>query len=288
MADMTDESTGEEEAGVRGLVLDELDERLAAFNAFRKSDSAKADEVLREFGGTDPVSRDIVLELAGKRPLGHPERFLSAHVGAIRSLEVLDRNGARGVKIRVLGPLNPVAAFLVQLVTRFIVSNHQKSLVSNMRKLYARREANCMPDDPNRRLLWRARRDADLVAEGFKKNPIGVPSVLLGGAVFSAAISTVMNTVVAGVGNRWTRIVLALALFALLGAISWIILRGSAVARRRIRLTTDRPFAALYETIGRCGNPPKDQSKLFALIAMIILAASWVFIPLGLIGALFD
>jgi len=288
MADMTDESTGEEEAGVRGLVLDELDERLAAFNAFRKSDSAKADEVLREFGGTDPVSRDIVLELAGKRPLGHPERFLSAHVGAIRSLEVLDRNGARGVKIRVLGPLNPVAAFLVQLVTRFIVSNHQKSLVSNMRKLYARREANCMPDDPNRRLLWRARRDADLVAEGFKKNPIGVPSVLLGGAVFSAAISTVMNTVVAGVGNRWTRIFLALALFALLGAISWIILRGSAVARRRIRLTTDRPFAALYETIGRCGNPPKDQSKLFALIAMIILAASWVFIPLGLIGALFD
>lgn len=288
MADMTDESTGEEEAGVRGLVLDELDERLAAFNAFRKSDSAKADEVLREFGGTDPVSRDIVLELAGKRPLGHPERFLSAHIGAIRSLEVLDRNGARGVKIRVLGPLNPVAAFLVQLVTRFIVSNHQKSLVSNMRKLYARREANCMPDDPNRRLLWRARRDADLVAEGFKKNPIGVPSVLLGGAVFSAAISTVMNTVVAGVGNRWTRIVLALALFALLGAISWIILRGSAVARRRIRLTTDRPFAALYETIGRCGNPPKDQSKLFALIAMIILAASWVFIPLGLIGALFD
>ena len=137
-------------------------------------------------------------------------------------------------------------------------------------------------------MLNRARRDADLVAEGFKKNPIGVPSVLLGGAVFSAAISTVMNTVVAGVGNRWTRIVLALALFALLGAISWIILRGSAVARRRIVLTTEKPFNALYETIGRCGNPPNDQSKLFALIAMIILAASWVFIPLGLIGALFD
>jgi hypothetical protein len=106
---------------------------------------------------------------------------MAAHTGAVRSLEVLDRNGARTVRIRILGPFNPVAGFLVQLVTRFIVSNHQKSLVNNMRKLYARREANCMPDDSNRRLLWRARRDADLVYEGFKKNPVGVPSFLLGG-----------------------------------------------------------------------------------------------------------
>ena len=285
---MAEETTAEAQAEERNLVLDELDERLEAFNAFRKSDSDKADEVLRELGGADPVGRDIILQLAGKRPLGHPEKFMAAHTGAIRSLEVLDRNGARGVKIRILGPLNPVAGFLVQLVTRFIVSNHQKNLVNNMQKLYARREANCMPGDPGRSMLNRARRDADLVAEGFKKNPIGVPSVLLGGAVFSAAISTVMNTIVAGVGNRWTRIVLALALFALLGAVSWIILRGSAVARRRIVLTTDKPFKALYETIGRCGNPPSDQSKLFALIAMIILAASWIFIPLGLIGAFFD
>ncbi|MEO0601182.1 MAG: hypothetical protein AAF211_07085 [Myxococcota bacterium] len=278
------ESTQEE----RNLVLDELDERLEAFNAFRKSDTDKADAVLRELGGTDPVGRDIILQLAGKRPLGHPEKFMAAHTGAIRSLEVLDRNGARGVKTRIPGPLDPIANFLVQLVTRFIVSNHQKSLADNLRKLYARRQANCLPNDPSLRNLTRARRDADMVYEGFKKNPIGVPSVLLGGAVFSAAISTVMNTIVASVGNRWTRIVLALALFALLGAVSWIILRGSAIARRRIVLTTEKPFDALYETIGRCGNPPRDQSKLFALIAMIILAGSWIFIPLGLAGALFD
>ena len=288
MADTSDPTTDTGATGERSLVLDELDERLAAFNAFRKSDTAKADEILRDLGGTDPVARDIVKQLAGKRPLGHPDRFLAAHTGAVRSLEVLDRNGARGVRVAVLGPLDPIVGFLVQLVTRFIVSNHQKNLATNMQRLYARREANCLPDDPARRLLWRARRDADRVAEGFRKNPIGVPSVLVGGAVFSAAISTVMNTVIAGVGNRWTRIALALALFALLGAVSWIVLRGSAVARRRIRLTTDRPFAALYETIGRCGDPPKDQSRLFALIAMIILAASWVFIPLGVIGALFD
>ena len=94
---MAEETTAEAQAEERNLVLDELDERLEAFNAFRKSDSDKADEVLRELGGADPVGRDIILQLAGKRPLGHPEKFMAAHTGAIRSLEVLDRNGAKPV-----------------------------------------------------------------------------------------------------------------------------------------------------------------------------------------------
>lgn len=281
---MADDATSTEE---RSLVLDELDDRLAAFNAFRKSDGAKADAILSELGASDNVDRDIVLELAGKRPLGHPDKFPAAHSMAIRSLEVLDRNGARGVKIRILGPLDPVAAYFVQLVTRFIVRNHQKSLVDNMRRLYARREANCLPDDPNRHMLRRARGHAELVGEGFKRNPVGIPTFLLGGAAFSTAISALSQSVVDGVSNRWTRVAIFLALFALLGAASWIVLRGAAVARRRIVLTTEKPFDALYETIGRCGNPPRDQSKQFALIAMILLAVGWILVPVGLIGAIF-
>ena len=268
----------------RNLVLDELDERLDAFNAFRKSDTDKADAVLRDLGGNDPVGRDIILQLAGKRPLGHPDRFLEAHTGAIRALEVLDRNGARGVKIKILGPLSPVLGFLVQLVVRFIVTNHQKSLAHNLRKLYARRQANCMPDDPNLRLLTRARRDADLVYEGFKKNPVGVPSVLIGAIVVSTG--TVGNLLVASVERPANRIGAAAALFIVLGAVSWIVLRGSAIARRRIVLSTEKPFDALYQTIGRCGKPPRDQSKLFALIAMILLGVSWIVTPLGLLAAL--
>ena len=72
MADTSDPTSDTGATGERSLVLDELDERLAAFNAFRKSDTAKADEILRDLGGTDPVARDIVKQLAGKRPLGHP------------------------------------------------------------------------------------------------------------------------------------------------------------------------------------------------------------------------
>ncbi|MEZ5169059.1 MAG: hypothetical protein R2695_22175 [Acidimicrobiales bacterium] len=86
-------------------------------------------------------------------------------------------------------PLDVVGGYLIQLVTRFIVSNHQKALAQNMRTLYARREANCLPNEPARHQLRRARLHADLVGEGFKKNPLGVPSFLLGGALLSSAIS---------------------------------------------------------------------------------------------------
>lgn len=279
-------SEAEAEPEERSLVLDELDEKLDAFNAFRKSDGAAADSILGELGANDNVDRDIILQLAGKRPLGHPERFDAAHSMAIRSLEVLDRNGARGVKTKLPGPLNAIGGYFIQLVTRFIVSNHQKSLAQNLRKLYARREANCLPDDPARHQLRRARLHADLVGEGFKKNPVGVPSFLLGGAIFSAAISAAMNFVVNSLKDDLARVLLSVGLFVLLGAVSWVILRGAAVARRRIVLTTEKPFRALYETIGRCGNPPGDSSKQFALIAMIILAVSWVLIPIGLFSVL--
>lgn len=287
MADTETDADKADEAEERSLVLDDLDEKLEAFNAFRKSDDKAADSILSELGASDAVDRDIILQLSAKRPLGHPERFDAAHAMAVRSLEVLDRNGARGVKTKLPGPLNAIGGYFIQLVTRFIVSNHQKSLAQNLRKLYARREANCLPDDPARHQLRRARLHADLVGEGFKKNPVGVPSFLLGGAIFSAGISAMATFVVDSLKDDWQRVALTVGLFLVLTAASWVILRGAAVARRRIVLTTEKPFDALYETIGRCGGPPGDSSKQFALIAMIILAASWVLIPIGLISVLF-
>jgi len=265
----------------RNLVLDEIEERFEAFNAFRKSDGESADAILNDLGATDSVDRDIIVELSAKRPLGHPERFNEAHSMAIRSLEVLDRNGARGVKIRGLGPASPVVAWMVQLVTRFIVRNHQRTLIDNVRRLYARREANCLPDDPVRRDLHRARLHANIVSEGFRRNPLGVPTFLIGGAAFSTIIGSVQRTLVNSIDSRWVRLLIAGALFVLLAAASWVILRGAAVARRRIALTTDPPFKALYETIGRCGNPPRDQARAFALYSLILLAAGWLVIPVG-------
>jgi len=91
---MSDEVAAGEPAD-KSLLLDELDEKFAAFQVFRKSDIAAADKLLGSLGAQDDVDKDIVLELSSARPLGHPDRFEHAHSLAVRALEVLDRNGAR-------------------------------------------------------------------------------------------------------------------------------------------------------------------------------------------------
>ncbi|NNK90965.1 MAG: hypothetical protein HKO87_00905, partial [Acidimicrobiia bacterium] len=87
------------------LVLDEIEERFHAFQLVRKRDDAARNAVLSELGASDEVDADIILELSSVWPLGHPERFDSAHTLAVRSLEVLDRNGARGVNTHA--PIGP-------------------------------------------------------------------------------------------------------------------------------------------------------------------------------------
>jgi type II secretory pathway component PulM len=54
------------------------------------------------------------------------------------------------------------------------------------------------------------------------------------------------------------------------------------VARRRIKLSLDRPLAALWETVGWCGSPPRDTSSLMAAIAIALTVAGWLLIPVGL------
>lgn len=271
--------------GDRNLVLDELGERLERFRIFRKTDSAEADKVLEEIGAHSQVDRDIVLELSSTRPLGHPDRFAEAHALAMRSLEVLDRNGGRTVNVKRLGPLAPVAAVFVQLVARFIVRSYQSSVIDSVRLLYARREASCLPGDPERVMLARARLHAERVAQGYKRNPVGLPSiaVVVGGAAVSSLGRFALDAVSPTRSFAITATVVAFVVFALA---SWIILQGAAVARRRIRLTVERPLAALWETIGRCGRPPRDQARQFALYAIVLTAVGWIVVPIGVAAAI--
>ncbi len=273
----------------RTLLLDDLDERFEAFQAFRKNDSEAAGRILEGFGASDHVDADIVLELSSPRPLGHPQRFLRAHTLAVRALEVLDRNGARGVKVSGVGPLGPIAAMIVQRVARYIVRSYQASVVDAMARLYARREANTLPDDPARPLLTRARIHTERIAPGFKRNPLGIPTFLLGGAVLSTFANVAISTATSALSTFWARAGAVLILGLLIAGLAWTFLRGAAVARRRIRLTTERPIDALWETIGRCGRPPRDKSRQIALIAVVLTFAPWVVIPIGLaIGFVID
>ncbi len=269
----------------KSLILDDLDEKFAAFQAFRKSDSEAAENILGSLGAQDDVDRDILLELSSRRPLGHPDRFPEAHALAVRALEVLDRNGARGVKVRGLGPISPIAAFLVQQVAHFIVRGYQSSVADNMLRLYSRREANCALNDPARPMLMRARIHMERLTPGFKRSLLGVPAFLLGGAVLSTLVNLLQRLITSALDSRWTQILATVILGLLIAAVAWLILRGAAVARRRIQLTMDGPLTGLYETIGRCGKPPRDPSRIFALIAIILAFAPWVIIPLGIVLA---
>jgi hypothetical protein len=265
-----------------GLVLDEFGEKLDAFNALRKSDAEAADRILDQVGASDEIDRRIILELAARRPLGHPDRFEEAHSGAMRALEVLDRNAASGIEAPRLGPLAPVAQYVIQQVVHFLVKSHIRNVVNNLQNLYQRREAAALEDDPSRRLLARARIRTDRVAAGYRGNPLGFPTFILGGAFLSTIIGSLQGFVLSAVDSAPGQIALVAVLFGVMVAASWALLRGAAIARRRVRLTTEAPLQALYQTVGRCGNPPRDHARVFALIALILMAVAWLVIPLAL------
>lgn len=262
------------------LKLDELRSRLDQFRLLYASDEAATDRMLNELGGQGRVEREMLGELATARPLARPDRMAEAHAVAMHALEVLARNGSRPPSQLRAGPFTPVARFLVQQVIRFIVRTHQNHVIDAVRDLYTRRVAWVPTGDPARITLVRARLDAERASDAYKQKPGGIPTFLVGGAAVSSISQVVRGGVSAAAGSSAGAIVAVVVTFVLLAVSSWVILRGAAVARRRIRLTLDRPLAALWETIGWCGHPPKDPARSFALVAIALTVAGWVILPL--------
>jgi hypothetical protein len=180
---------------------------------------------------------------------------------------------------RHLGPLRPVAAFLVQQVTRWIVKGHQNTLITAIRRLYERREANAPWDSEEHHQLRRARIDTARVEAGLRTNPIGLPAFLLGGAFLSGIFSALANLGRAAIGNRVLVVIVAIAVVLVLAALAWIALYAAGVARRRIRLSTDQPMRALWDAVGAAGDPPRDESYNFAIYAIVLLIVAAVVVP---------
>lgn len=267
------------------LELDDLVGRLDAFQLLRKQDAAGASQVLGEMGAHSEVDRDIVLELGAKRPLGHPERFPEAHALAVRSLEVLDRNGHRSIPMPSLGFVTPLGGFLAQIVTQFIVRSYLSKTIDEMRRLYIRREAASLPGDPDLPMLTRSRIHAERLTPGFKKNPLALPTFLFGGAVLSSALGAITRLVQSAVSNTLLLVAITIVVGAVMAIASWVIVHGTAVARRRINLTTRQPMDALWQTIGRAGPAPTDHSKVFAVIAIVLTIASVIFVLVPIVIA---
>ncbi len=256
------------------LLLDRID----ALRVLRASNDEKG-KLLEEIGGSGKVEQEIVSQLSKVKPLWQPDEFSEAHRMAMRSLEVLDRNGSRNAKLPPMGPLTPVAQWIVQQLTRWIVKGYVNGLVTNIRKLYERREANSIWGAPAQVMLRRARINAVQVEQGFKGNPVGIPTFLLGGAVVSSILSGIVNLVAAALSNAFGIVAVGAVAVVVLGFLSWAAIYSAAVARRRIRLTTDQPIRALYDVIGAAGNPPRDQSYNFAILAIILMVLAVLVIP---------
>lgn len=261
-----------------GLLIDRID----AIRVLRADSEEEKGALLEQIAGSGNVERDIIRELSKPRPLFRPERFEEAHRLAVRSLEVLDRNGARQARMRVkLWILRPVAQYLVGLMTRWIVRNYQNGLIENLRELYERREANSVWGSDEHRMLRRARIDMARIEAGFHGNPVGLPTFLLGGVVLSSLLSVLTRLAEWALGDEiGPRLAVLGTTIALLVALAWLATFSAGVARRRIRLSCDQPIDALYETIGACGDPPRDSSYQFAVYSILLLVLAALVVPL--------
>jgi len=269
------------------LVLDELGDKLDAFWSLATADDADADKALEEFGARGRVEADMAYQLSVPAPLAHPERFEQAHRLVMRGLEVLDRNGGRKPStLPKLGPLKPAASWFIQLITRYIVRTYQINVADNLARLYARREANCRWGSDEMHMLRRARFQAERLAPGYKRKALGLPTFLVGGAVISGAVGALQAFGDILARQELVLVLTAVLLFGLFILTSFGILYSAGISRRRIRVSIAQPLAALYETIGACGNPPKDQARTFAVYAIILTAVAWLVIPLAVVFAI--
>jgi hypothetical protein len=258
----------------------ELLDRIDALRVFRADTPEEKARLLEEIGGTGKVEQDIVDQLSKIQPLWRPLQFSAAHRMMMRSLEVLDRNGVRRAPMpRLLGPLKPVVAYIVQLVTRWIVRDYQNNLAGSVRRLYERREANSIWGSEEHLLLRRARINAVQVEQGLRSRRIGLPGFIVGGAVLSGLFSLIGRGISAAVENRAARIVLALLAAGVLLGLSWVAIKAASIARRRIQLATEQPARVLYDAVGAAGHPPRDRSYHFAVLAIVFLLLAALAIP---------
>ncbi len=228
---------------------------------------------------SSPREREMLTEISRTRPIARPDQFPTTHRNVVEALESLARHGYRGSRAAgALGPFAAVIRYGVQLVARYVVVSYVRSVTTSMRNLYGLREIQAVPDSPERIELNRARTDAERMVEALKAREIGVPTFVIAGVLLPIVASVGSATGV--LTDEWYAggVGLAGVVFAFL--LSWFVMRGAAMASRRIRLTTTAPLETLWNTIGWCGRPPQDQSRTFVIVAVGITLCSWIVLPL--------
>ncbi|HWH67541.1 MAG TPA: hypothetical protein VNS99_15650 [Gaiellales bacterium] len=265
------------------LILDEVTQQLATtFQLLSGDPDEAAERALAEIGVDTRTEAALLGEIAAAGPLAHPDRFEQSHRLVMRALEVLDRDGWKHPVLRRLGPLSGAASGAAQFVARTIVRGHVSNVVHSLSRLYARRESQSQTASAERSMLARARIQADRLALGYKGGSLPLPTVLIGGAAVPV-LASIARQFGAVKGQGPLLIVpLGVILAIVFALLAWVLLQGAGLAHRRIKVTLDPSLAALYETIGHCGNPPRDDSAAIAAAAIALTALAWFVVPIAI------
>jgi len=260
-------------------VAEEYDSPLERLELLAGDDEAIA-SFLDEIDVRSPREREMLAELARTTTLARPERFNHDHRRVVAALESLRRHGFRGSRVSSrMGPLRAVARWAIELVARYIVVSYVKTMATELRNLYVLREIQSEGASNEQQLLRAARIDAEALVEITRAREIGVPAFVVGGLVIPL-VATVYRLGTGVAVEHWLNAVVTGIVGALVGfAISWVLLRGTAMASRRIRLSTREPLHALWATVGHCGRPPRDRSRTFAVVSISLTVGIWFILP---------
>lgn len=260
-------------------VGESLDNPLERLRLLSGDDDAIA-TFLDELDVQSPREREMLAELARPSALARPERFDADHRRAIEALESLRRHGFHGSQAAgALGPLRYVVRWLIELVARYLVVSYVKDVAVSLRNLYWLREMEATSDSTELKLLRPARFDANSLVEIMRSREIGVPSFVIAGLLIplGATIWRLMTGFT--FGEWWLATVVGLVGVAVGVGLSWIVLRGSAMASKRIRLSTREPLQSVWDSVGSCGRPPRDGTRKFATISIVLMAGVWIVLP---------
>lgn len=259
-------------------VDDAYDNPIERLELLRGADEAIA-EFLDEIDVSSPREREMLGEIARASPIARPDRFEADHRRVLVTLESLRRHGYHGSRAASeLGPVRTVVRTLVELVARYVVVSYCKSVAMNMRNLYWMREMQAPSGSRELELLRPARFDAQALVEITRGREIGVPTFLLA-LLIPAALSGWRLASGFTFEQWWVALLLGLVGVLIGLGISWVILRGAALASRRIRQSVKDPLGTLWATVGSCGKPPKDQSRKFAIVAIGLTVGVWIVLP---------
>jgi hypothetical protein len=261
------------------VAFEDLDNPIERLRLIAGDDDAVA-AFLDDIDVRSPRERVMLAELARRNPLARPTRFDADHRRVVEALESLRRHGHHGSRVAgAAGPLRHPVRWLVQLIARYIVVSHVKDVVVSMRNLYWLREMEAEKGSPERALLTAARQDAQGLTEVMRSREIGVPSFVIAGLLIPLAASIWRLASGFTFDSWWLAALVGVAGAAIGVGLSWVVLRGTAMASRRIRLALREPLEELWRSVGHCGGPPRDTSRRFAITSITLMAGVWIVIP---------